>query len=202
MSSYKIAAYVITTILVAVLAVQYVRAVQPGVAAEREKVAKAMCAKVDPPPFASNDALGRFPRLAPDFQAQDYTGKLVPLSAYRGKVVFLNFWATWCGTCREEMPQMDQLQRALGADQFVILAVANDDSWQKIRDYFPKGTSMSVLLDPPKDQNAGIAASWGTTKLPETYLIDKEGHIRYYFVSVRDWTDPKTVGCIKALMAE
>jgi thiol-disulfide isomerase/thioredoxin len=200
MSSAKIAAYVVTTMLVGVLAVQYVRAVSPGVTAEREKVARAACAAVAPPPFAASDALGRFPRMAPDIAGVASDGKTYHLSDLRGKVVFLNFWATWCGTCREEMPAMDQLARSLGPD-FVILAVATNDSWDAIHKYFPNGTPMMVVLD-NDDEQGGAAAKWGTTKLPETYLIDKEGRIRYYFVSVREWTDPKTVGCLKALIAE
>jgi thiol-disulfide isomerase/thioredoxin len=129
---------------------------------------------------------------------------MVPLSAYRGKVVFLNFWATWCKTCRIEMPSMDKLQRLLGTTDFVILAVASDENWQKIHDYFPKGTSMSVLLDPPDKpgNTAGIAESWGTTQLPETYLIDRDGNIRYYFVNTRDWADPKAINCVRAMIAE
>ena len=210
MSSTKIAAYLIASLLVGVLAVQYVRAVQPAIAHERYKAAAAACAKVPnmqgeiAPPLISNPTLGRFPRLAPDFQAMDYTGKMVPLSAYRGKVVFLNFWATWCGTCREEMPSMDKLQRQLGTNSFTILAVASDDAWKKIHDYFPKGTAMSVLLDPPEqaEHEGGIAGTYGTTKLPETYLIDKDGNLRYYFVSTRNWADPRAIACIKALIAE
>lgn len=204
MTSPRLAAFAVVTILVGILAVQYVRAVAPAVDRERWKRATALCAKVTPGPQPSNTALGRFPQLAPDFQAMDKDGKMWPLSAYRGRVVFLNFWATWCDTCREEMPSMERLQKLFGHEDFVVLAVASDDSWDKIRSYFTRPTTMTVLLDPPDaDQTAaGAAMRYGTTKLPETYLIDRDGNIRYYFVSTRDWANPKAIACVKALLEE
>lgn len=205
MSSARIAAYAVVAVLCAVIGVQFLRAIPSAAARERHKRANAACGAIDPPPQISNRALGRFPRPAPSFEARGTDDVMHPLSAYRGKVVFLNFWATWCDTCREEMPSMDKLQRMLGTSDFVILAVASDENWAAVNDFF-KGarTAMTLLLDPPNEAGsvAGIAQSWGTTKLPETYLIDKDGNIRYYFVSVRDWTSPKAVECMRALIAE
>src|SRR5687767_14878390 len=76
--------------------------------------------------------LGALPVMAPDIQAQDKNGKLLPLSAYRGKVVLLNFWASWCEPCVKEMPSMDALQRTFG-DDLVVLAISADESWDDIR---------------------------------------------------------------------
>jgi peroxiredoxin len=203
-SSQRWIAYTVATIVAGVVVVQFVRSVGPAVANERGKRARAACAGVQPGPAPSNPTLGRFPTLAPDFTAQAHNGQAVSLSAYRGKVVFLNFWATWCDTCREEMPSMDQLQRTFGDKDFVVLAVASDDSWDKVRAYFKRGTAMTVLLDPPPEDEtaAAIANRFGTRQLPETYIIDREGNIRYYFVSTRNWMDRRALSCIKALIEE
>ena len=101
---------------------------------------------------------------------------------------------------------METLQRTYGKDPFTILAVASAKEWPKVREFFPTGTSMTVLLDPPiGDDEAGVgekAKAWGTTKLPETYLIDKEGRIRYYFVNQRDWKSAQAQQCIRSLLDE
>lgn len=192
--------YVVVAILVLILGVQY--ALSVGDMAERDRLSN--CNALMPTPF--NRALGKFPVVAPDFEALDYTGKKVPLSAYRGRVVFLNFWATWCPPCVEEMPSMEILQRELDEEAFTILAVASEPDWSTVHRFFPRGTNMTVLLDPPKGGEQGsigpIAQRFGTTKLPETYVLDKNGRIRYYFVNKRDWRSPRALQCLRSLIDE
>jgi thiol-disulfide isomerase/thioredoxin len=205
MSNARIAGLVLAGALFAVMSVQFVRAAGPAVTREQHSRVNQACAALDPTP--RNAKLGRLPVDAPDIQAQDYTGKMVPLSAYRGKVVMLNFWASWCPPCVEEMPSMDRLARLFGTD-LVILAVSSDESWDKIREFFPNGTAMTVLWDPSaaadtEDAAAGaLSRAYGTDKLPETYLIDREGKIRYYVVNTRNWSSPDAQRCIRALLKE
>jgi len=124
---------------------------------------------------------------APDFSLPNLDDKTVKLSDYRGKVVFLNFWATWCNACREEMPSMEVLYKNFERDGLVILAVSIDRvTTKKDIPPFVKGLSLTfpVLVD-----------SWGQTDkryklmgVPETYIIDQQGVLREKVIGPRDWT--------------
>lgn len=126
-------------------------------------------------------------KQAPDFQLPDLNDKEIRLSDYRGKVVFLNFWATWCKPCREEMPSMEVLYKNFEKDGLVILAVSIDRvTTKKEIPPFVKGLNLTfpVLVD-----------SWGQTDkryklmgVPETYIIDREGTLREKVIGPRDWT--------------
>lgn len=194
----KVAGYIIVALLLGILAVQYLFALQP--AAEDDRLSA--CRVLSPMPF--NRALGKLPAPAPDFQAEDHTGQMASLAAYRGKVVFLNFWQTACPPCREEMPSMESLEQTIGSDDFRVLALASDTTWDPVRRFFPKGTKMTVLLDPaPGDANLGkIAQRYGTEAWPDTYLIDKKGRVRYYYVNRRDWDSASAISCVQALLEE
>jgi cytochrome c biogenesis protein CcmG, thiol:disulfide interchange protein DsbE len=194
----KIVGYAIVAILIGILAVQYLMALPSAAHDDRT----AACRALNPMPF--NAALGRLPAPAPDFQAEDHTGQVTSLSAYRGKVVFLNFWQTACPPCIEEMPEMEALERTLDRDDFVILALSSDPSWEPVRRFFPRGTSMTVLLDPPpEDEVMGkIARRFGTERWPDTYLIDRQGNVRYYFVNKRRWNSDNAIACVSTLLEE
>jgi cytochrome c biogenesis protein CcmG, thiol:disulfide interchange protein DsbE len=126
-------------------------------------------------------------KAAPDFQLPDLDDKEIRLSDYRGKVVFLNFWATWCKPCREEMPSMEVLYKNFEKDGLVILAVSIDRvTTKKEIPPFVKSLNLTfpVLVD-----------SWGQTDkryklmgVPETYIIDREGTLREKVIGPRDWT--------------
>ena len=124
---------------------------------------------------------------APDFSLADLNEKHYRLSDFRGKVVFLNFWATWCKPCREEMPSMEILNKNFEKDGLVILAVSIDRV-TTTRDIppFVKGMNLTfpVLVD-----------SWGQTDkpykrmgVPETFIIDQQGIIQEIVIGPRDWT--------------
>lgn len=126
-------------------------------------------------------------KAAPDFQLPDLSDKPVRLSDFRGKVVFLNFWATWCQPCREEMPSMEVLYKNFEKDGLVILAVSIDRvTTKKDIPPFVKGMNLTfpVMVD-----------SWGQTDkryklmgVPETYIIDQQGILREKVIGPRDWT--------------
>ncbi len=126
-------------------------------------------------------------KVAPDFELPDLSEQEVRLSDYRGKVVFLNFWATWCKPCKEEMPSMEVLYRTYKDEGLVVLAVSIDRVTTK-NDIPPFVKSMDlsfpVLID-----------SWGQTDkryklmgVPETYIIDRDGVLQEKIIGPRDWT--------------
>jgi peroxiredoxin len=144
----------------------------------------------------SSPTLGRFPVAAPDFTLKDWAGHEVSLSSLRGNVVLVNFWATWCGTCVVEMPSMEKLVTRMRGKPFRLLAVSVDDDWQAIRKFFAKGTPLEVLLDTTRE----TPKRYGTEKFPETFIVDKDGNLRYYVISDRDWSQPDIEACLDTLI--
>jgi peroxiredoxin len=201
--SKKFIAAFFSILLVVFLAGKFVLLVKPSV--EREY--RAACQGLRPaPPSQALTASGfrSFPMPAPDFAVQDIHGNMRRLSEFRGQVVFLNYWATWCPPCKEEVPSIEALQDRLG-DDFVVLALASSSDWQPIVKEFPLGTNMTVLLDPPasQDEQIGrIARAYGVPALPETFVIDRQGFIRYYFVNKRDWKSDVAVTCLRSVIDE
>ena len=156
------------------------------------------CGQLKPTPISQ--ALGKFPISAPDFVAEDVDGKPVKLSAYRGKVVFLNFWAPWCPPCVEETPSLESMTTQLANEpDLEIVGVAHEAEWDKIRAFFPKGTGMTILRD-PSGQAGNIGKAWGTTKIPDTYLIDREGRVLYWFENLRQWDSTTALACVRSLL--
>ena len=198
MEPRRIAGYAIVIILVGVLCIQYLLALEPATSEDRTGA----CRRMAPTPF--NPKLGKLPANPPAFAAADYTGAKVPFTAYLGKVVLVNFWQTACAPCKVEMPSMEQLQKTFSTDDFVVVTVASEASFDSIRAFFPKGTALTVLLDPPDPDNVvgKISRSWGTDKWPESYLIDRKGKVRYYLVNSREWATPDAVDCVRALVSE
>jgi thiol-disulfide isomerase/thioredoxin len=125
---------------------------------------------------------------APDIEVKQADGSTLRLSDLRGKVVFVNFWATWCPPCRAEMPDLEKLAETMKHVPFEILAVSSDQSFEEINTFFQgRPTALRIGLDAPQHW----AAVYGTDKLPETYVVDRNGRLRLRFVSVRPWTDPR-----------
>ncbi len=128
---------------------------------------------------------GQIGSMAPDFTLQD-GAKTISLHDYRGKVVVLNFWATWCPPCVEEMPSLVQLQKNMG-DRVTVLAVSVDVDGNAFRDFVAK-RKVDLLAVRDADQKSN--SLYGTYKFPETYVIDREGKIRRKFIGAVNWTDP------------
>lgn len=134
---------------------------------------------------------------AKDFSLPDYAGRSIALSSFRGRVVFLNFWATWCPPCVDEMASLERLTEALSSRKdFALVTISEDKGWDDIRTFFPRGTQLTVL----RDQDWRVAHEWGTQKLPESYLIDKQGNVRYYIINKRDWANPGALACLRSLL--
>ena len=145
-------------------------------------------------------ACGQAPKVAevgkraPDFTLVDRQGKTWTLSDLKGQVVFVNFWATWCPPCREEMPSMQRLFTMLPKDKFKMLAIVNKDD-PKLADSFAKklGITMPIL----DDQANIVGPTYGLTGLPETFIVDKKGVLREKFIGPANWDSP---GVLQMLM--
>lgn len=125
---------------------------------------------------------------APDFTVQRMDGTLLKLSELRGKVVFVNFWATWCAPCREEFPDLEKMAEALQGLPLEMVAVSGDENWADIKKFLGGGKSkMTVALD----QSKTAPHRYGTEKFPESYVIDTQGRLRLRFISVQPWTDER-----------
>ena len=121
---------------------------------------------------------------ATDFTLLDLEGNKHTLSDYKGKVVFLNFWATWCPPCRAEMPSMQKLYETWDKDKFVMLAVNIGESREKVRSFAESnGYTFPILLD--EDQK--VARKYGIRGIPATYLIDEQGNMVNKVVGAREW---------------
>lgn len=130
---------------------------------------------------------------APGFTITD-PGKTVRLADYRGKIVVLNFWASWCPPCLEEFPSLMALQRQM--PQIVVLAVSFDTDGAAYRQYLTDN-HINLLTAWDASQKSNLA--YGTTRPPETYIIDKKGLIRRKFIGPQDWTSPEIVNYLKNL---
>lgn len=139
------------------------------------------------------------PKTAPEFVAQNLDGQAVTLAQHRGKVVFLNLWTTWCPPCREEMPAMQRLAKKLEGEGFVMLAVSEDDSADKV-----KAFAQEMNLDFPLliDSTGTVGRSYGITGYPETFIIDRNGKQVARFIGPRDWSDPQIEKDLRTLIDE
>jgi len=113
---------------------------------------------------------------APDFTLRTMNGPNLRLAEQRGRVVMVNFWATWCGPCRQEMPQLDRLYQKYKSSGFVLLGVNVDEDVLKATDVAAKlGVSFPVLLDTDK----AVSKLYNLSTMPSTVLIDRDGKVRY-----------------------
>ncbi len=147
-------------------------------------------------PFAGCDrgdhphALGR---PAPDFTVSDGT-RTVHLADYRGKIVLLNFWATWCAPCIAELPSLQALQQDM--PQVMVIAVSVDQDPDAYHRFL---TQHPLNLLTVEDTDRHVNALYGTSLFPESYLIDRKGVIQRKFVNAQDWTNPEILNYISHL---
>ena len=130
---------------------------------------------------------------APAFTLSDGT-KTVSLDNFRGRVVVLNFWATWCVPCIEEVPSLVALQRRM--PQITVVAISSDEDQAAYRQFL---TVNHVDFVTVRDPSYRIPHLYGTVKIPETYVIDKRGILRRKFVSAQEWTNPEILDYLSKL---
>jgi peroxiredoxin len=129
---------------------------------------------------------------------KDPDGKVHTLADYRGKVLLVNFWATWCEPCREEMPAMRTLRERLAGQPFEILAVNYGESPIRVREFLAREQlELIALLDPNQD----VARAWRVRVLPGSFLVDAEGRVRYAVIGEYDWASEGAMKTVRGLLA-
>jgi peroxiredoxin len=132
----------------------------------------------------------------PPLTLNDTRGTPHTLTAYRGQVVLVNFWATWCEPCREEMPALQALQHKLGKERLVVLAVNYGESPEKVHQF---AHSMSLDFPLLLDRDTEVAKAWQVRVLPTSFVLRQDRKIRYKAVGVLEWGDAQIVKLLAAL---
>lgn len=136
---------------------------------------------------------------APDFDAvQLPTGKPVTIEDYRGKVVLLNIWATWCPPCKVEMPSMERLHRKLAGTDFRLVAVSVDEDDSTAVNKFVK--EMGLTFEILHNRDGSIRRIYQTTGVPESFVIDRDGVIVKKIIGAADWEAPVNEALIRRLL--
>ena len=161
------------------------------VAAAFAFVAAAALAEADLKPWKGEAT----PRLA----GTDVAGKAFDLEGRRGRVVVVNFWATWCEPCRDELPSLERLQKARGGDKFEVVTMNFGEMPERVKTFLEREfVELPVVLDRNKE-NAG---RWKVGGLPMTFIIDASGRVRYQVYGERKWDDAQTLAVVDKLIAE
>ncbi len=131
--------------------------------------------------------------MAPDFTVTD-SSRTVRLADYRGKVVLVNFWASWCLPCLEELPSLEALQKQM--PEVVILAISIDEDPDAYHRFLAEHQVTLITVNDPQQR---VNTLYGTHLFPETYVVDRNGYIRRKFVIAQDWTSPEVTNYLKHL---
>jgi len=141
------------------------------------------------------------PIPAPDFTLEDMDATKFSLQDYRGKVILLNFWATWCPPCRREMPSMERLHQNFKDKEFIVLAINQMEDGDHVFAYTGQleiDPTFTILFD----KDSTVSRAYRVQGLPTTYLIDKKGNIRFRAIGGREFDHPEVEKLILQLMQE
>lgn len=134
---------------------------------------------------------------APDFVLRDLNGRTVALSSLKGKVILLNFWATWCPPCKAEMPSMNRLYNEIKAKGFEVVAISTDNSLSPVKEFLAKNrVDFTVLLDEKK----AVSRTYKVFSMPTTFLIDRNGFTVEKYYGEYEWTEPEVRKQIEKLL--
>lgn len=134
---------------------------------------------------------------APAFKVTTASGKSVTHKEFGGRVLLLNFWASWCPPCKEETPSMNQMAQTLGPKGLVVLGISVDEKEPAYRQFL---ASERVAFETALDPTSAISADYGTFKYPETYVIGRDGKVLRKFIGPRDWSSPELLKEIESLL--
>ncbi len=128
------------------------------------------------------------PQGSPELALKDDAGRLHRIADYRGRPVIVNFWASWCSPCREEMPSLQATKRAFSEEGLMVLAVSLDGSWDAMAEALKGYESDFVAL---LDEDGQTAARWGAVAVPTAFVLDRAGRIRLKVIGGYDWEAPE-----------
>jgi cytochrome c biogenesis protein CcmG/thiol:disulfide interchange protein DsbE len=134
---------------------------------------------------------------APDFSIVTERGRTVTRSNFGGKVLVLNFWATWCPPCISELPSLNEFAAEYASQGVVVLGVSIDKNEGLYRAFLK---DRQVAFDTARDPEANISNSYGTFQIPETYVIDRNGTVLEKIISDQDWMDPQFLKRVKGML--
>lgn len=134
--------------------------------------------------------------MAPDFSLPTLDGKVMKLSDYAGKIIFLNIWATWCAPCKEEMPSMQKLFELMRGKDFVMLTISIDEKKETVEAFMKEN---KLTLPVALDQQQKVSPLYRITGVPETYIIDKGGMVMHHLIGPGDWSNPGIVNALTSL---
>ncbi|HOK46252.1 MAG TPA: TlpA disulfide reductase family protein [Bryobacteraceae bacterium] len=135
---------------------------------------------------------------APDFSIVTDSGHTITRSNFGGKLLVLNFWATWCPPCIEEIPSLNEFQKRFAADGVVVLGVSVDQNPRAYQNFLSR---VNVAFLTARDPEAKISTEYGTFKYPETYIINRDGRVVEKIIGATNWTDEAMMTRVKALLA-
>ncbi|HEC13449.1 MAG TPA: TlpA family protein disulfide reductase [Acidiferrobacteraceae bacterium] len=139
--------------------------------------------------------------LAPGLSLKTPKGKLINIKDLVGKVVLVNFWATWCPPCRKEMPSMQRLYDKMDKHKFTMLAVNMGEDEDLVFEFtFSLDTPLTFPL--LLDHDGRVTRQWKVRGLPTTYIVDKQGYVVYRAIGGREWDDPNLVKIIETLISQ
>lgn len=135
---------------------------------------------------------------APGFSVTTDDGKTLTRSSFGGKLLVLNFWASWCQPCVEEIPSLNQLQKNLGPKGLVVLGISVDKNEANYKKFLKRA---NISFKTSLDKEANVSASYGTFKYPETYIISPEGKVLEKIISNRNWVNDPIYDRLKGLLS-
>ena len=151
---------------------------------------------------AVNVAMSEVPKPMPELSFIDSDAKSYTLADFKGKVVLLNIWATWCGPCRKEMPTLDRLQAILGGPDFVVLPVSIDRKGMDVVSAFYAYIGIKILgryVAPEANHALDMLGVWG---LPATLLLDRQARVIGQLDGPVEWDAPETIALLKSIIAK
>ena len=136
---------------------------------------------------------------APELKAQNLAGATKTLADYRGKVVLLNFWASWCPPCLREMPSMERLRLKMAGRPLAIVALDSAETAEEVNGFLSRmKLGFPILLDP----DGSNTKRWKVFALPTTFLLDAEGRVRYVLTGPTEWDEGEALEIIESLLAD
>jgi peroxiredoxin len=132
---------------------------------------------------------------APEFRVVTESGKTITAQSFGGKLLVLNFWATWCPPCVEETPSLNEMSRQMASQGVVVVAVSVDRNENSYKAFLQR---MKVGFETSRDPQSLISASFGTYKFPETYVITPEGKVVEKYIANQNWTSAEVINSLRS----